>query len=210
MLRFSITVFFLVNAVLGIGLAAGDTPLQVHYATHLKDGDAMINITNTGAGTTAFSLTTPSVGNLCANVYAFSVDERLVSCCSCLVTPNALVSLSARNDLVSNTLTGQLEDSIVVKVLATNPGGGFCNAATAGISTSLATGLLAWGTTLHTAPAGSATKYHMTETPFSPARLAAGELTRFTQMCAFMQVNGGGQGLCYTCRLGAYGAVGVE
>ena len=74
---------------------------QVRYASNLSVGDSVINITNGGTQ----GGTDPS-GNICVNVYAFSPDEQLVSCCSCLVTPNGLVHLSANNDLVSNTLTG--------------------------------------------------------------------------------------------------------
>src|ERR1700749_797464 len=83
-----------------------DTPFQVRYASNLSVGDSVINISNSGAGGAALqSGTTATItGALCANVYAFTPDEQLVSCCSCPVTPNGLVSLSAKNDLASNTL----------------------------------------------------------------------------------------------------------
>ena len=66
-----------------------------------------------------------AVGNICANVYAFSPDEQLVSCCSCLITPNGLVSLSVDNDLLSNTLTGIIPSSVTVTIIPTlaGPGG---------------------------------------------------------------------------------------
>jgi hypothetical protein len=54
------------------------------------------------------------------------------------------VSLSARNDLISNTLTPAVPSSITIKLLATT--GGACNAAVPG---NLASGLRAWGTTIH-------------------------------------------------------------
>ncbi len=164
---------------------------QVRYASNLNIGDSVINITNAGT----------SGGNICANVYTFSPDEQLISCCSCTVTPNALVSLSANGDLVSNTLTPAHPTSIVVKILAS--AGAACNASAPG---ALAAGLRAWGTTLHAAPT-TPVSYAVTETEFSQAGLSAGELARITSFCGFIQANGSGFGICRSCRLGGLGAV---
>ena len=164
---------------------------QVRYASNLNIGDSVINVTNAGT----------SGGNICANVYTFSPDEQLISCCSCVVTPNALVSLSANSDLVSNTLTPAHPTSIVVKLLATT--GAACNAAAPG---ALAGGLRAWGTTLHAAPT-TPVSYAVTETEFSQAGLSAGELARISSFCGFIQANGSGFGICRSCRLGGLGAV---
>ncbi|MDQ2901594.1 MAG: beta-propeller fold lactonase family protein, partial [Acidobacteriota bacterium] len=127
---------------------AGQTSdvFQVRYAANLNVGDSFIDITNTGASsTTAFPT---QDGTICVNVYAFSPDEQLISCCTCPVTPSGLASLSARNDLVSNTLTPGVPTGIVVKLLATaGTAPGSCNAATAGTGTNiLVPGLGAWGT----------------------------------------------------------------
>ena len=59
---------------------------QVRYAANLNVGDSVINISNAGTQNAGGALT-----NICANVYAFSPDEQLIACCSCTVTPNALV-----------------------------------------------------------------------------------------------------------------------
>jgi hypothetical protein len=64
--------------------------------------------------------------------------------------------------------------------------------------------MLAWGTTLHQNTSTGA--YGVTETPFSPATLSAGELTRLTQLCTFINANGSGFGLCKSCKLGGLGA----
>ena len=72
----------------------------------------------------------------------------MVSCCACPVTPNGLASLSARNDLISNTLTPAVPTSIVIKLLSTKPVAGVCNPGTV-TSATLVPGLLAWGTTIH-------------------------------------------------------------
>ena len=55
------------------------------------------------------------------NVYTFDPQEEEISCCACLVTPDGLNSLSARNDLINNVLTPVMPSSIVVKFLASVP-----------------------------------------------------------------------------------------
>jgi hypothetical protein len=173
-----------------VAFAQADSSFQVRYASNLNIGDSVVNITNTGA----------SGGNICVNVYTFSPDEQLISCCSCTVTPNALVSLSAKTDLVSNTLTPAVPNSIVIKLLATTSGP--CNAATPGVQTN---GLAAWGTTLHAQPTTPVT-FATTETAFTPATLSASELARISSFCGFIQANGSGFGICRSCRLGGLGA----
>lgn len=187
-----------------------DSPFQVRYASNLNLGDSVVNITNTGArGAANQSGTSASLtGSICANVYAFSADEQLVSCCSCPVTPNGLVSLSVRNDLTSNTLTPAVPTSVVVKLVATVPVGGSCNnsAATVGANNGAATlsnGLAAWGTTLH---ASTTAAPAVTETAFTPASLSAGEANRLGSLCTFIINNGSGFGICRSCRLGGLGA----
>ena len=150
------------------------------------------------------------MANICANVYTFSPDEQLISCCSCIVTPNALVSLSARNDLISNTLTPAVPNSIVVKLIATT--GVSCNASTP-TAASLASGLVAWGTTIHALPTAAeavAVGYTVTETAFKEKGLSAAELARITSFCGFIQANGSGFGICRSCRLGGMGAAAAQ
>jgi len=188
---------------------AGDGPFKVRYASNLGIGDSVINATNDGASSTV-ALPIQN-GNICMNVYTFSPDEQLVSCCSCLITPNGLVSLSAVNDLISNTLTPVHPTSIVVKLLGsagTTPAS--CNASTVGTGTNvLATGLVAWGTTLHAlpvTPGSPATTFGVTETAFTEATLSAAELVRITTLCGFNQISGSGFGICRACRFGGLGA----
>ncbi|MDQ6705006.1 MAG: hypothetical protein M3Z85_03455, partial [Acidobacteriota bacterium] len=126
------------------------------------------------------------------NVYTFSPDEQLISCCCCPVTPDGLASLSVRNDLINNTLTPGVPTSVVTKLVATNSAG------------ALVPGLAAYGATLHAAPATGV--FGMTETKFTPATLSQAELTRLTSLCAFIQTNGSGFGICNSCRLGGLGA----
>ncbi|MBY0506027.1 MAG: hypothetical protein K2X03_19075 [Bryobacteraceae bacterium] len=55
----------------------------------------------------------------------------MLSYCSCPITPNGLVSLSAQRDLVSNTLTPAVPTSLVVKLLATVPLNNSCTGSAA-------------------------------------------------------------------------------
>jgi hypothetical protein len=183
-----------------------DSPFQVRYASNLNVGDSVVNISNSGAIGAALAAGTSAAttGAICANVYAFSPDEQMISCCSCPVTPNGLVSLSSQKDLISNTLTPAVPTSIVIKLLATVPVAGTCagSAAVVGAST-LAPGMVAWGTTIHAAPGGG---FGVTETPFTPATLSAGELSRLSNLCNFINANGSKYGICKSCSLGGLGA----
>ena len=187
----------LATAAFGQAVAGPADAFQVRYASNLNIGDSVINITNAGSQGTALT-------NICANVYAFSPDEQLISCCSCTVTPNALVSLSAVQDLISNTLTPARPNSIMVKMIATTGAGG-CNASNVTAAT-LAAGMVAWGTTLHALPTTPVT-YGVTETQFAQPVLSVAELARVTSFCGFIQANGSGFGICRSCRLGGQGAV---
>ena len=182
-----------------------DSPYQVRYVSNINLGDGVINITNSGArgAGLAAGTTAATTGALCVNVYAFSPDEQMISCCSCPVTPNGLVSLSTRRDLVNNTLTPAVPTAIVVKLLASTPVGGSCSGSAANPG-ALSSGMLAFGTTVHAGVAAGETV--ITETQFLPASLSAGELARLTNLCTFIQANGSGFGICSTCRLGGLGA----
>jgi hypothetical protein len=167
-----------------------DSPFQVRYATNMGAAGAKINITNTGA----------SGGNICVNVYTFSPDEQLVSCCTCSVTPDGLSSLGVRASLTSDTLTGVVPTSVVIKLIASSQG--TCNAA---VVNNLATGMLAWGTTVHAlpvTPGSPATTYGVTETAFMPSTLSATEFSRITSLCGFIQSDGSGAGICAGCTIG--------
>jgi hypothetical protein len=188
-----------------------DSPFQVRYAANLNLGESYINISNSGAN--GAPLLGPgfggAVGNICANVYAFSPDEQLISCCSCLVTPNGLVNLGVNRDLTSRTLTGVIPTSVVVKLYSTLAGAGgtgtSCANSAATVTTATpATGLLAWGTTIHNGPPAAA-GYNVTETAFTPATLSAGELASIGGRCASILGNGSGFGICFSCRAGALG-----
>ncbi len=175
-----------------------DDTFQLRYAANLNIGDSFVNVTNAGT----LSGNDPT-GRICVNVYTFDPAEELVSCCACPVTPNGLASLSVRNDLISNTLTPGVPTSVTIKLLASTPVAGACNAASPTAS-NLARGMRAWGTTIHslsTAPAS----YGVSETPFTISQLSPTELAKLSSFCGFIQAVGSGFGICNSCRSGALG-----
>jgi len=186
-----------------------------------------VDITNAGQlGADAFGPLSGTTGRICANVYVFTADEQESECCSCLVTPNALVHLTAA-DLVGNPGNGVTPTlGIVVKLLATIPGvsatnpagpppgvgtnagpftGSFCNAAAPFATANLAPGMRAWATKFHTNTTTSPATTSLTETAFLPALLSQGELTKLTGLCQFLAGNQSGAGLCKACSLGGLG-----
>ncbi len=187
------------SATAGLTTIPADSFL-VGYEANLNVGDSVINITNTGSSSTVPFPT--QNGNICVNAYVFSPDEQLVSCCSCLVTPDGISALSANNDLVNNTLTPGRPTSVVTKLLASSQP--VCNASTVTpASIAAAGGLAAWGTTIHAVPGGT---FGVTEMPFRGGTLSTAELTRITALCGFIQTTGSGFGVCQSCRLGGLGA----
>jgi hypothetical protein len=178
---------------------SSDGAFQVLDPGHLDVGDSVVNITNAGT-LNGFD----PVGRICANVYVFDPSEEMVSCCSCIITPNGLNSLSVRNDLISNTLTPGVPTAVVIKLLASTPVGATCNASSPNAA-NLVRGMRAWGTNLHALPTTPVT-YGITEYPFSIGELSASELSKLTSFCAFIQANGSGFGICKSCRFGGLGA----
>lgn len=206
-------------ALSGIAFAQGDGSFQVRYASNLDyhiyyddeaaqraplgglrqapalggGPDSIVNFTNTGAN---------NARDICVNTYTFAPDEQLVSCCSCRVTRNALWSLGVGRDLTSNTLTPAVEDSVVIKLLATEaPAAGNCNPANPGLPVQ---GMAAWGTTLHFSNLTNGIGYG-TETPFHNATLSSAERSVMTSFCGFIQANGSGFGICRACQTGDFG-----
>jgi len=176
---------------------APDAPFQVHYAANLNIGDSFLDYTNGGS-----AITGNSNGNICLNVYAFNADDTMAACCACLITPDALVSQSVRNDIIFNTLTPAVPNAVVIKLLASQPkNGNQCNASSPTMNT-LAPGLVAWGTNLHENSSTTPVTYGLTESEFSYPTLSAGELSNLTSDCGFIQTVGAGFGICRSCRVG--------
>ena len=202
-IRFALALAILAFSTVAVAQTNFDI-FQVHHASNLNIADSFIDLTNTGANvpmqSNAINSFDPSL-NICANLYTFDPAEELIACCTCSLTPNALQSLSVLKSLISNPLTPAIPTSVVIKIVASTAQ--VCNAAT--VST-LAHGLLAWGTTLHQNTSTATPSYELTETPFAKARLSLAELTHITSTCGFIQADGSGFGICKGCAAGGLGA----
>jgi hypothetical protein len=121
-----------------------------------------------------------------------------------------MVHLGANADLTSNTATGSKPGSITIKLIASLPtrgaSGSSCIYQAALLTaTQLTPAMVAWGTTLHPAPA-SASNYVATEASFTPVTPNVNELASLTGRCAFIIENSGGAGICTSCQTAAMGA----
>jgi len=226
----------LVFATLALSMVAfgQSSHYQIGFAANLNIGDSVVNITNDGfeggfiGATFGDGITpAPTGGNICVNVYTFDPQEEEIACCACLVTPNGLNSLSAKNDLISNPLTPAIPTSIVIKLVASEPGidktGAFtvCNPSALQNTISFApyyfnkaaavgdpdagnfvnVTMLAWGTTLE--PAATPGTYAPVSVDFLNGTLGASEFNALVSTCNFIQGDGTGFGICKSCRTGA-------
>ena len=181
--------------------ASPDAPsLLVRYVRNIDRGDSLIYLTNSGARGAGLAAgnTANTTGAICANVYAFSPDNELVSCCSCPVTPTGLKCLSARRDLLISPANSA---PLVVKLYATTPKNGSCNGSAADNFANGAAGLHAWGTSIQIGAAGKPDP--VTDGQFLPATIGPGERERLASRCAMLYANGSGFGICSSCRTGS-------
>lgn len=159
--------------------------LKIDYFSNANNGvplDATVRITNPGT----------SGGDLCANVYVFSPDQQLNECCSCLLTPDGLTTLSVKVDLTSNPLTRVRPTTGVFKIISSAAGS--CDAA----HVTPVAGIRAWATHIQVPRVNLAA---VTESAFSDATLSSEELATVTSQCGFIQQVGSGHGIC-TCGTG--------
>jgi len=168
------------NSPLGTG--ATDL-LKVNYFNNAHTAgapDGTVQISNPGSPT----------NNLCAQIYVFDPDQEMSECCSCLVTPSGLRTLSVNNDLTGNPLTGVSLNSGSVSIIAGYTSPTF-NAACSPLNNIVSPTIRAWGTHLY--PNGSA--YQITESEYSD-RLLGQWNDYLLNECYAIQLDGSGHGTC--------------
>ena len=147
-------------------------------------------------GTAGTPLTSP-VGDVCANIYVFDANQELISCCSCRITPNGVLTLSVARDLTSNPVTSVVPINGDIKVVSTLAGAGACSPLT--YNGGLLDSTLGFGTHAQLS-GGTAPGIFITETRVPAAALSSVEQSFLPQACQFARYLGSGKGTC-SCRI---------
>ncbi len=187
-------------------------PFQISYAANLNQGESYINLVNTEHDGRLMSLSglgfSVTVGNICANVYAFDPGEELIACCSCLITPDETVNLGVNRELTLKTLTGMVPTSVTIKVVSTLAGvngGGSKYAPTRRQPCRRPLWLTALQGGARPCVKPPTPAFATTEFRFTPGTLSAGELASIGGRCASILGNGSTFGICNSCRAGGLG-----
>ena len=157
----------------GTALAQGDQ--SFYFTTYFSNAntanapDATVRIINDG----------DTEGNLFAAIFVFDDSEELTECCSCVITPDGLLSESVNKNLTANPLTGIKPTRGVIKVLSSTDG-----SANTGL---LGAGLRAWATHVQKATSG----FVLTEAPFADSNLAQSEQNLLYELCEFDELLSG-------------------
>jgi len=146
--------------------------------------DATERILNPGTSTVG-------AGNLCADIYVFDANEELSECCSCIITPDGLLTLSVNNDLTGDPLTGVVLSTGVIKVVsALTTWAGGAPTCPIPVKPAPAATLRAWVTHIQN---GS---FALTESGSPDAGLSPAELGRLGSQCNSIRKVGSGKGIC--------------
>lgn len=151
--------------------------------------DYFSNANTAGAPDATVRLTNPGTagGNICASIYVFDAQQEMSECCSCLLTPDGLRTLSVNGDLTSNPLTGVTLNTGVIKLVSTATVGGTCP-----LPTSITPTPAIRGFVTHIENNGFA----VTETAASDATLSSAEVNRLNAQCRAINLDGSGKGIC--------------
>jgi hypothetical protein len=180
---------FVVLMLAGNALAqnVGDksTYLVTYYSSNYNylAPDETLRIINDGQTSTSQSEGVPN-GNLYASIYVFDDDQELVECCSCYVSADGLLTESAENQLLNNSLTDKFYATGVIKVLSSKTGDPTNNVLAPGLH----------GTMTHIQNLSGS--YATTEAPLADANLVSAEQTALQESCSFAITLGSGRGTC--------------
>jgi len=194
----------LVLAMLAVALLCSSAMAQdadKYFVTYYSNNvavapDATIRVINDGYEG-AYS-SGPGAGNAYADFFVFDDSEELITCCSCEVTPDGLLSESVKS-LTSTALRGVAPTRGVIKLLSSSNGFFPVAGDPEPAPEVLSAGLHAWATHIQSVknenPNGPA-PYSQTETLFADANITAGEQTLLELLCWVDTLESGKQCSC--------------
>jgi hypothetical protein len=167
-------------AVYAAAVEPADT-LKVDYFANANTAgapDATLRLTNTGT----------SSGNICADIFVYDSSQELSECCSCLITPNGLLTLSVNKALTANPLTGVTLNTGTVSIVSAKTVGGACPLPTSAIAPT--PGIRSWATHIQNS------NFTITEGNSQDTTLSVGELGVLQNDCYAVNLIGSGKGQC--------------
>jgi hypothetical protein len=187
--------------VFQVPVSWGQVPPEMYPDTTFSVGVYLIDIATPkvvgypppGLIDTTVYITNPGVSGtyLCANIYVFSPDAQMISCCSCAVDQNALLTLSAFDDLTNIRSMRFIPRKGVFKIISSAPP---CDATNPKPTPQL----LAFGDI----KGESTDRDHKDWVMYAPGQLpkvqlSSTELNRLKNLCGMLYSNGSnGQGIC--------------
>jgi hypothetical protein len=175
----SLALIFCAGSAFALTTPPADT-LKIEYFANANTAgapDATVRLTNPG--------TAPA--NVCADIFVFDPDQELTECCSCLLSPDGLRTLSVNTDITGNPLTGVSLQTGVIKIVSAKLSNGTCPLPTVINSTPA---LRAWATHIQDST------FAITETAAQDATFSSGELSRLVSECQAINLDGSGKGVC--------------
>jgi hypothetical protein len=160
---------------------------------------AYANTAGAPDGTVRLSNPGTTGGNVCAAIFVFNADQEVQACCSCLLTPDGLLTLSVNDDLTTNPLTGVTLISGSFSIISTATVNGSCPLPTT--LNPISGGVRSWSTHIEQLRFKATKRYSGTVAPSQDATLSATEESTLATDCYDIYVAGSGHGFC-TCGTG--------
>src|SRR5271165_7016924 len=184
-----------------IGPPSGD--FSSYFVTYYSNAntkgapDATLRLVNDGDVAVSEIEGVPQFGNLFADIYVFDDSQELQECCSCVVTPDGLLSESISKNLTANELTGRAETSRgVIKILSDFVGDPTNADPTPGLRgwmTHIQATIGGGGGTVNPKGPGP---FYVTEDPLADSNLSGAEYAALSELCSLSITLGSGYGIC--------------
>jgi hypothetical protein len=179
----------LVVCTLALALCTGLAVAQTAPAADTLKVNYFSNANTSGAPDGTVRITNPATtpGNICAAIYVFDTAEEMSECCSCLITPDGLLTLSVDDSLTANPLTGVTLYTGTIEIVSTTPRANTCPLP---VSLTPTPAVRAWGTHIQNS------SYAQTETESLDATLSSSEVSKLQSGCDAIAIGGSGRGVC--------------